>query len=944
MNLRTKHIIGKIGFALFALSMGLMGPGRANARIVFDNEYLLQNNGATKWTIDSLNMTTGNLQLQFGNSLTPTNNGIITWDITNHQFDLDHSLDMGKNQLKNLVLDTRSGTPPATPVGGQIYYDNTDGNTYVWNSVTSVWEDVTALGVTQTKVVTVGSSGYDYTTIAAAATYLNTLNGGIILLSAENQAVTTAVNLSNITLVGKDASKTIITVSGSGKLNSFDTAYKNLKIQVNSMATNYAIDTQLGASSLFFEWVDIGVLNGTDSLIGSSAGTPPTVTIKLVNCNQTAGSGTILKTMALSNLNVASNVFVSSSSGNNLLQISDWPVTIAGAGNVLTGGAISTIPSNTIYVYPGMNLQGAINSLTTGGYITLLPGTQTITAPLVITHDNIVITGYGDSSIISASGFSGITSTTAAIQVGAADGSAPNNQVVLKDFQLQVGSNNIHGIRVAGGQDNQVTNVTVKKTAGSGVGSGEAGIQILNSSAAAINRPVIKSNRILGTSGTIYFSNGIQVLLNNAVFAGTKGTENALIDGNTVDFVGEDAYKLVGVENSAIFNNRGSRTGVDGAATASYGIYLSNAANMNVNANAFLTSMRTDAVGIGIEPDNQGALKLTTDSIFTANTMDGMANSGVGFKYGFLIGNATNTTVDKNSIQNNSILGASAVTTVAIDIRGDADDNSIANNSLTGGTNAWGTGIYLESSAEDRNIVQNNRYSNVTVLLTDNGTDTRREVTHHEATVNPTVTDDQSKGLKTGVIWVNTVTQTSYISVNDTVGAAVWNQLDAATSVTGDKYLWVDIAGGIRTSATTGTVASTNSPVIQFDGVNASNSRWSFPVPDDWQAGTNINVDVFWSPSDATAGNLVFSLIYAGFSSGTTVAAGSFATLSNTVAAPGVMLQLNSTTFAMNGASLAANQMVDINLLRDPTVGADTYAGNANIQMVRIRYTGKKLQ
>lgn len=85
------------------------------------------------------------------------------------------------------------------------------------------------------------------------------------------------------------------------------------------------------------------------------------------------------------------------------------------------------------------------------------------------------------------------------------------------------------------------------------------------------------------------------------------------------------------------------------------------------------------------------------------------------------------------------------------------------------------------------------------------------------------------------------------------------------------------------------------------------------------------------------------SLTYAGFASGTTVAAGSFATLTNTVAAPGTTLQLASTTFAMNGASLAANQMVDVSLTR-ATGGSDTFTGNANIQMVRIRYTGKKLQ
>jgi len=614
---------------------------------------------------------------------------------------------------------------------------------------------------------------------------------------------------------------------------------------------------------------------------------------------------------------------------------------------VLTSGTISTIPSNTIYVYPGMNLQGAVNSLTTGGYITLLPGTHNITSTLLITHDNIVITGYGDSSIISASGFIGIGATTAAIQVGAANGSAANNQVILKDFQLQVGTDNIHGIRVAGGTDNQITNVTVKKTAGTA--AAKDGIQVLNSQAAALSRTILKNNRVLGNGGTIYFTHGIEVALDNSVFGGTKGALNALIDGNSVDYVGENAYKLVGMDSSAIFNNRGARMGLDGAAAASYGIYVSNATNMNANANAIINAQRVAVVGFGIEPDNQGSLKQVTDSIFTANILDGAANGGTGFAQGFLIGNATNTGVHKNSIQNNSIQGASNGVTVGVDIRGDADDNSLANNNLSGGTNAWDTGFYLEAAAQDRNIVQMNRYTNVTVLVTDSGTNTRKEVAHHEGTVNPAVTDDRSKGLTIGTIWVNTTAQTSYILVSDAVGAAVWNPLDAAATVNGDKYLWVDIGGGIRTSATLGTVATTNSPVIQFDKANTISSRWSFSVPDDWQAGTNINVDVFWSPSNTNTGNLVMTMAYAGIATGTTVgsAPSQFATLTNTVAASGVTLQLASSTFSLNGngtaPSIVANQMVDLNLTR-ATGGSDTFTGNANIHMVRIRYTGKKLQ
>jgi hypothetical protein len=131
---------------------------------------------------------------------------------------------------------------------------------------------------------------------------------------------------------------------------------------------------------------------------------------------------------------------------------------------------------------------------------------------------------------------------------------------------------------------------------------------------------------------------------------------------------------------------------------------------------------------------------------------------------------------------------------------------------------------------------------------------------------------------------------------------------------------------------------------MQFDAANNSVSRWSFSVPDDWDTTSNLTMDVFWSPSDVTAGNVVFTLNYASFASGTTVAAGSFTSTSNTVAAPGTALQLGNSSFTLLNANLGANRMVDITLNRDPTVGADTYAGNANIHMIRLRYQGKKIQ
>jgi hypothetical protein len=36
--------------------------------------------------------------------------------------------------------------------------------------------------------------------------------------------------------------------------------------------------------------------------------------------------------------------------------------------------------------------------------------------------------------------------------------------------------------------------------------------------------------------------------------------------------------------------------------------------------------------------------------------------------------------------------------------------------------------------------------------------------------------------------------------------------------------------------------------------------------------------------------------------------------------------------------------MVNVKIIRNPANVLDTYAGDANIQKIRIRYTGKKIQ
>lgn len=728
--------------------------------------------------------TGGDVTLQFGTDI----NDYLKFNQSSKLFSFNADIDMQGFEIQKFSLEKLAAPPICDAASkGHLYYNTVDNNTYACDG--SVWEDVTALATTSSKVVTVGSVNADYATISAAAAYLNTLSGGIILLSAETHIINSAINLRNITLVGKDDMDTTIQFTGAGQIDSFDTAFKFLKFDVNSITDDMAIDVQEGSSSLYFEWVDIDIQDAGDSLVDSNAAAAPTVVIKFVKSDESGGAGKILKTKAASNLNTASTIFIDSRSTDNALQVSDWDSKITSGGNVNTTGSLLPVPADTIIVSPTMNLQGAIDSLVLtgrGGLITLLPGIYDISQPISIQGNNVQIVGYGDSSVIRASGFAGITSETAAVQVGATNGTGPVNGVILRDFKVEVGtvatSTDIHGIRFTGGRDHLVDNVTVQRingTAGSGANA-KIGIQMLDSTTQQLTRPIVRNSRVFGNGGTNYFTDGIHVTSDpviTGVFGYGQGIANALIDGNNVDFVRETGLVFYGANNSALFNNRVTRMGAAG--TSAYGIYIGSSSNINMNANVFSGSLSTSAIGIGIEALNPSAARQTIDCIFDNNIIDGMGSGGVGFGVGFQLGNAGgNAQVHRNSLQSNAVLGASNIVTTAIQVRGNADDNTFSQSNISGGANPWDTGIALQSALQERNKIVVNRYNNITLILNDAGTDTQLGVTHHRVSANPTVNDDVNDGYGIGTIWINTSTNTTFMLVDSTAGAAVWNQID----------------------------------------------------------------------------------------------------------------------------------------------------------------------
>ncbi len=167
-------------------------------------------------------------------------------------------------------------------------------------------------------------------------------------------------------------------------------------------------------------------------------------------------------------------------------------------------------------------------------------------------------------------------------------------------------------------------------------------------------------------------------------------------------------------------------------------------------------------------------------------------------------------------------------------------------------------------------------------------------------------------------------------------------------STVGTKYTQLEIGAGIRTSLTIGTVGSGYgaAPVLRYDNTNASYSRWTFPIPDDYISGTDIAVELLWTPSNTNAGDVVWQLDYAALAAGELVPdSAAFSSKIYTQASPGATLALTSTAnnLTISAADIAADDMISLVLLRDPDAVADTYNSDVNIHLVKLKYQAKKV-
>jgi hypothetical protein len=613
--------ITQIGFSVFAV-VAIFFAAPAHAAILFQND--------TFATIESDNIlinsdaeSSGDMVIQFGTSLAKT----LKYSVSNSRFEINAGLDLDNNQISTARVENVTAMPGgagglgSAGTGRIVELTATDGiapgctspscptGTYSWNG--AIWKPLqgSVTAATATKIVTVGPTGRDYTTISAAAAYLNTLSAGEMWIDPGSFSVTTTINLENISLVGAATSETTISISGAGLLQVKDTTFEKLTLDNSSQTGTYGLDVKYNASSissLFFKYVNFTV--GTSKyMIASSAGTKPTTISTMQNCTQSLTGGSILNTVASANLNSATSTFTIINLLGNALRMSDWPVIIIGGSNVVTNGTITTVPDRTINVSPGMNIQGAINSLgSNGGVIKLLIGVHDITTSLVIANDNIEIVGEGPGTTLLAktSTWTGGTSNNdAVIQVGLATGASPRTNVIIRNFKLQVGPN-IHGIEINGGTENKVMDMIVQSI---GPKSGtRTGIVFTDGA-------TVQGARFTATRNIINDDSTANRWVDGVHFDGKTGTQlfgygNGIIDSIISETMvaegAESSYVFANISASSVFSNRARDIG---ASAAAMGMYFNDATDIMVINNT-LEGSTAAATGIDIDTVNNSVV------------------------------------------------------------------------------------------------------------------------------------------------------------------------------------------------------------------------------------------------------------------------------------------------------------------------------------------------
>lgn len=146
---------------------------------------------------------------------------------------------------------------------------------------------------------------------------------------------------------------------------------------------------------------------------------------------------------------------------------------------------------------------------------------------------------------------------------------------------------------------------------------------------------------------------------------------------------------------------------------------------------------------------------------------------------------------------------------------------------------------------------------------------------------------------------------------------------------------------GIGATGMVETVAGTFYVLTADDSINEE-AYFSFHVPDDWKAGSDVSIHIDYMNAIAQTGinSVIFNIDYASVADGedgtpivTTV------TVTDTLATDEVAEVMHETSpMVLSGSGLAAGDVVGCKIYRDASNVADTMTGDALIAFAHIEY------
>jgi hypothetical protein len=186
--------------------------------------------------------------------------------------------------------------------------------------------------------------------------------------------------------------------------------------------------------------------------------------------------------------------------------------------------------------------------------------------------------------------------------------------------------------------------------------------------------------------------------------------------------------------------------------------------------------------------------------------------------------------------------------------------------------------------------------------------------------------------------------QLGYITVemdgteaSDFVAQVELSGFSGAVGVAGLKIIDLDFHGAADTAKIK---VEDDVPYIEFGPNQTERSIWTVTVPPDWQSGTSMFVEVYWSPRTSSVGDVRWRFEHKVVPTGSSVASALSASFLTQAAGSISVLQTTGTSLSIPAASISIGAMLDLAISRIGGDALDTYSGVARVHLVRVRYTG----